>query len=159
MSIYRLYSNQSQKNRSETWLIAVAGVDSTIELTFSGSLIGSSILGCATSCGYNGRCLLNATSPEQPECVCDCGWSGDDCTTASGFCKVPMSYLLPGASAAIPGISDSALPVEDTALCEPNASYDITTQACTKVRMIRLGTTLRFIQANAAVAQPVTRRQ
>jgi len=108
---------------------------SELLLTLTGGIVATTKLGCNVFCGYNGRC---AGAPgEVAACVCDCGWGGPGCGTPTGFCPVPLSYLLAGATAAIP-FADAPAALAVTATdCGPGATFDAATGSCSTVRRLR----------------------
>lgn len=65
----------------ETGLEALPTVDATLIL--EGAVAARGLLGCGY-CGVNGRCV---DLPEGLGCQCACGWSGEGCNTADGFCE------------------------------------------------------------------------
>eukprot|EP00887_Chlorella_sp_A99_P006677 scaffold3.g6677.t1 len=84
--------------------------------TIRGTLAADVVLGCRQDCGPNGRCA--AVGGGAPACSCACGWSGANCSVASGFCpRFPDEY---GAAAVCPAAAPAPAPTPQSSdvLCK-----------------------------------------
>ena len=54
-------------------------------VTFTTSLEGAGLLGCSKKCLIRGRCGTDVNSGA-PVCHCECGFTGPDCSIATGVC-------------------------------------------------------------------------
>lgn len=131
----------------ETGISAIPSI--SVELTFKGGLIAEGAIGCK-GCGDNGRCVEGSNG--KPECQCACGWTGKNCSTASGFCArfgENMTSIAPVAAAKATPVSaplnkqSKSKPISGKELenqcsklfasrqCfDSRSTYDINTQSC-----------------------------
>lgn len=63
------------------------------EMMMRGTIVADLVLGCPLSCGFVGSCKIKNG---KAGCLCDCGWAGAFCSEPTGFCPMPVSYMLPG---------------------------------------------------------------
>ena len=95
----------------------------------TGSLVMETTVGCSTSCGDHGRCVVDATATAGAVCQCECGWSGTACSIPSGYCPLfPTGDATSSAQCpVVPVIPPPAPPSPDT-LCNSTNGGSSATQ-------------------------------
>jgi ABC-type multidrug transport system ATPase subunit len=59
----------------------------TASVFFNSKIEAEGVLNCPDTCMFHGKCIpLTPNSTEDFGCLCECGWSGADCSTPTGFC-------------------------------------------------------------------------
>jgi len=66
----------------------------TAAVNFETYIDGSGVIGCPESCMLHGKCVPLGSNSSDYGCLCQCGWSGSDCSIPTGFCD-----LFPSANA------------------------------------------------------------
>ena len=72
------------------------GVEATV--FFDSKVVADGYLGCSASCFVHGKCMPAFPAPNTTadggaagppmECVCECGWTGEDCMSSTGYCSL-----------------------------------------------------------------------
>ena len=59
----------------------------TASVYFNSIVKAKGVLGCPESCMTHGKCVSGSSnSTDSFACLCECGWTGSDCSVPSGFC-------------------------------------------------------------------------
>lgn len=82
-------------------------IEGLAEYQFLGSLVLDGVAGCnEEQCGPHGRCAVGEN--DSYLCECECGWTGEFCTIASGYCS-----LYAGTAGSCPVCSSISAPAGD----------------------------------------------